>query len=351
MKTKELCRSHSVTTSTQPSQVGYYKILKFPKYSVKRLSRTEYGHVRRRIFIASSLSVLIFWSAAATLSQEHTDTVEASDSDSDEEILLEEDASIEQLNPLSIFRENLEHGGTSPKMVLIPSGKFEMGCLTEPDCSDDEIPSREVQVSRFAVSQFEITFDHYNVFAKASLRSIPDDSNWGRGSRPAIHVSWHDAVAYTKWLSTETGATYRLPTEAEWEYAARAGTDTRYSWGDDVQYNKANCDGCNTGKAVEQTTEVGKFEPNPWKLYDIHGNVWEWTLDCWNRNFGAAPTDGTAWTSGDCARRVVRGGSWIVSPFFVRSATRHFYSAENRVSLVGFRIVREIDPKSTDESI
>jgi len=321
------------------------------KHSVERLSRTEYGHAIRRIVKTSSLSILVCWSAAATLSQEKVDVEAKSEPDLDEAMLLEDKASIEQLTALSVFREPLHIGGTSPRMVLLPSGKFEMGCLTEIDCSEDEIPSREVEVGRFAVSQFEITFDQYQVFAKASLRSVPDDSQWGRGSRPAIHVSWYDAVAYTKWLSDETGAIYRLPSEAEWEYAGRAGTDTKYSWGDELLYGKANCDGCNDGSPIEKTTEVGKYAPNPWKLYDIHGNVWEWTLDCWNRNFGTAPTDGTAWTTGDCARRVVRGGSWIASPFFVRSATRHFYSAENRVSLVGFRVVREIDPSSIDEPI
>ncbi|MXZ43820.1 MAG: formylglycine-generating enzyme family protein [Gammaproteobacteria bacterium] len=305
----------------------------------------------RRFFHISYVSCLVFWSATGALSQElHSDTQAEPVPKLDEAVLLEESSSVDLLTPLSIFFEPLENGGTSPRMVLLPAGEFEMGCLTVTDCSEDEVPAREVGVNRFAVSQFEITFDHYEIFAKASLRTIPGDSKWGRGSRPAIHVSWFDAVAYTKWLSTETGATYRLPTEAEWEYAARAGTDTKYSWGDDIQYGKANCDGCNSGDPLEKTTEVGQFEPNPWHLYDIHGNVWEWTLDCWNRNYGKAPTDGTAWTTGDCARRVVRGGSWIASPFFVRSATRHYYSAENRVSLVGFRIVREIDSKSLNDS-
>ena len=303
----------------------------------------------RRICHVSSLFVLVFWSATGTLSQEaQTVTVTDPNPELAGAVILDDDASVDQLTALSIFREPLQNSGMSPRMVLLPSGEFEMGCLTTSDCSEDEVPPRIVDVNRFAVSQFEITFEHYQVFANAALRSVPEDSKWGRGSRPAIHVSWYDAVAYTKWLSVETGATYRLPTEAEWEYAARAGTDTKYSWGDEIQFGKANCDGCNSGSPVEKTTEVGQFEPNPWHLYDIHGNVWEWTLDCWNRNYGTAPTDGTAWTTGDCARRVVRGGSWIASPFFVRSATRHFYSAENRVSLVGFRIVREIDPDSTD---
>ena len=282
--------------------------------------------------------------------QDQPETATVPNTPSDDALLLDHQASVAELSALSIFHEPLQSGGTGPKMVVMPHGEFDMGCLSIADCFEDEVPAHEVTVNSFAVSQFEITFDHYQVFARAALRSVPDDSKWGRGSRPAIHVSWHDAVAYTKWLSAETGATYRLPTEAEWEYAGRAGTESKYSWGDEIKFGMANCDGCNEGNKIEKTTEVGKFEPNPWHLYDIHGNVWEWTLDCWNRSYYSAPTDGSAWTTGDCVRRVVRGGSWIVSPFFVRSATRNFFNAENRVSLVGFRVVREIEVESGEES-
>ena len=136
---------------------------------------------------------------------------------------------------------------------------------------------------------------------------------WGRGLRPVRNVSWYDAMAYTEWLWEQTGDRYRLPTEAEWEYAARAGSTTAYSWGDSIGRNRANCDGCASLWDGERTALVGTFKANGWGLYDMHGNVWEWVQDCWNDNYEGAPTDGTAWLSGDCDRRVLRGGSWEAS--------------------------------------
>ena len=343
----------SQQTYIPPDQIGLCKNVDtpIPSYSVKRLSRSTCGKVWRLLYINSSLLLLVLTSAKVTFGQEEQPATQLVPStDSDVTLVVESVSSVAQLKELSLFREPLQNGGTGPKMVVIPQGEFDMGCLTSTGCFEDEVPPHKVEVKKFAVSQFEITFDQYQAFAGAALRTVPDDSQWGRGSRPAIHVSWYDAVAYTKWLSAETGANYRLPTEAEWEYAGRAGTNTKYSWGDDIVDGMANCDGCNDGSTVEKTTEVGQFKPNPWHLYDIHGNVWEWTLDCWNRTYGSAPQDGSAWTTGDCARRVVRGGSWIVSPYFVRSATRNFFSAENRVSLVGFRVVRELDVESAEET-
>ena len=133
-----------------------------------------------------------------------------------------------------------------------------------------------------------------------------------------INVSWDDAQAYVAWLSKETGQPYRLLSEAEWEYAARAGTTTRYSWGDDPPTPEQ----ANFGRNVGKTTEVGTYPPNPWGLHDMHGNVWEWVEDCWNESYQGAPSDGSAWTSGDCSRRVLRGGSWVNDPEYLRSADR-----------------------------
>lgn len=342
---------HLVTASVQPSQVGCYKILYTPQYSVNRLSCSKYICQGRLLAQLVTLVVFVYWSTTVTLGQDSPQNSESNlGIHSDDDVVVEDDASITQLLALSVFRETLHDGGLSPTMVVIPGGEFDMGCLTDSGCYEDETPSHKVSLKKFAMSRFEITFEHYQKFAKEALRSVPDDNNWGRGTRPTIYVSWYDAVAYTKWLSSATGATYRLPTEAEWEYAGRAGTDTKYSWGDKMANGMANCAGCNEGRKIEKTTKVGQFKPNPWNLYDMHGNVWEWTLDCWNRNYGAAPNDGSAWTTGDCVRRVVRGGSWMVSPFFVRSATRNFFSADNRVSLVGFRVVRELPSKHAEDS-
>ena len=148
-------------------------------------------------------------------------------------------------------------------------------------------------------------------------------SGWGRGGRPVIHVSWEDATAYADWLFDETGEQYRLPSESEWEYAARAGATTRYSWGQDLGRNRANCRGCGSRWDRDRTAPAGSFAANAWGLHDMHGNVWEWVEDCWHENYARAPRDGSAWTGGgNCGRRVLRGGSWGDDPRYLRSAVR-----------------------------
>ena len=171
------------------------------------------------------------------------------------------------------------------------------------------------------------------------------DRGWGRGGRPVIDVSWEDAEAYVAWLSRETGESYRLPSESEWEYAARAGTTTRYSWGQDVGRNRANCRDCGSRWDGDQTAPAGSFAANGWGLHDMHGNVWEWVADCWHENYARAPRDGTAWTSGgNCGRRVLRGGSWSNTPVYLRSANRNNLRcrrAQRRQR--GFRVSRTFD--------
>ena len=201
-----------------------------------------------------------------------------------------------------------------PKMVAIPGGRFRMGCVSGLDCDDEEFPVHEVQVEAFELGKYEVTFEEYDRFTAATGRSAADDEGWGRGRRPVINVSWEDAVAYTRWLSEQTGQRYRLPSEAEWEYAARAGTEAKYSWGNQIGRNRANCDGCGSRWDNSQTAPVGWFGANGWGLHDMHGNVWEWVQDCWNDSYRGAPTDGSAWQQGNCSRRVLRGGSWYGSP-------------------------------------
>ena len=260
-----------------------------------------------------------------------------------------------------------------PEMVMIPSGSFKMGCVSGIDCYDDEKPVHEVKIDSFALSKYEVTFKEYDRFTDATGRERADDEGWGRGRRPVINISWHDAVAYTQWLSLQTGENYRLPSEAEWEYAARAGTETRYSWGDSIGVNRANCDGCGSPCDDEQTAPVGSFRANRWGLHDMHGNVWEWVQcpcddektapvgsfranswglhdmhgnvrewvqDCWKDNYRGAPTDGSAWESGNCDWRVLRGGSWNYRPRHLRSANRSRNSTGHRYNYDGFRIVR-----------
>ena len=196
--------------------------------------------------------------------------------------------------PGTVFRDC----ATCPELVVVPAGRFRMGCVSGRDCEDDEQPVHEVELASFALGVYEVTFEDYDRFVQATGHRRPGDRGWGRGGRPVIDVSWEDAAAYVAWLSRETGESYRLPSESEWEYAARAGTTTRYSWGQDIGRNLANCRDCGSRWDGDQTAPAGSFAANGWGLHDMHGNVWEWVADCWHENYARAPRDGTAWTSG-----------------------------------------------------
>ena len=240
---------------------------------------------------------------------------------------------------------------TCPEMVVVPAGRFRMGCVSGRDCQNDERPVHEVELPSFALGVYEVTFEEYDRFAQATgrarpndRRARPNDQGWGRGGRLVITVSWENATAYAAWLSEETGQAYRLPSESEWEYAARAGSTTRYTWGADIGRNRANCDGCRSQWDDDRTAPAGSFAANAWGLYDVHGNVWEWVQDCWHENYTRAPRDGSAWTTGgNCSRRVSRGGSWTSSPRLLRSANRERSDVENRYINVGFRVARTLD--------
>ena len=259
-------------------------------------------------------------------------------------------------------QDTLASGGDGPEMVEIPAGSFVMGCLSHykgpRGWCDEALPLRRVKLDKpFAASKYQVTFDEYDRFMQATGREVGTreeteayDEGWGRGSRPVINVSWEHAKAYVDWLSSETGATYRLLSEAEWEYAARAGTRTLWSWGDEGGYEDdsgpypANCDDCGNEWDGDRTAPVGSFAPNPWGLHDMHGNVWEWVEDCFNEDYEEAPSDGSAWTSGDCSRSVGRGGAFNNKLFDVRASVRGA-GPRNRFSrLVGFRVARELAP-------
>ena len=191
------------------------------------------------------------------------------------------------------------------------------------------------------MSRYEITFADFDRFVQATGHLRPDDQGWGRSNRPVISVSWEDATAYTEWLSSETGRRYRLPTEAEWEYAARAGSETAFAFGDTVEGN-ANCDGC-APRSEGRTVPVGRYAANAWGLHDMHGNVWEWTQDCFAASYESVPTDGSPALDGDCSRRILRGGSWFNTSDFARSAARLSGFATVRGNIAGFRVVAEIE--------
>lgn len=233
-----------------------------------------------------------------------------------------------------------------PEMVEIEPGSFFMGSpWTEQGPKSAEGPRRLVTIAQaFTVGRFEVTFDEWDgCLADGGCNGHrPSDNGWGRGRRPVINVSWNDAQAYVKWVSEKTGETYRLLSEAEWEYAARAGTTSRYAWGDDIGIGNANCDGCGSQRDNRQTAPVGSFEANALGLHDMHGNVSEWVEDSWRANYEGGPTDGTTWPGGDTSSRIVRGGSWRGSTDHLRSADRKWEGPFGRIDYVGFRLARTL---------
>ena len=237
-----------------------------------------------------------------------------------------------------------------PEMVVVPSGRFQMGSPeSEEGRLDDEGPVRQVTIARpFAVGVYEVTFMQWDAcvsgggcaesFSVFDLGFNPRDLDEVR-TRPIVNVSWSDAQAYVRWLSEKTGEAYRLLSEAEWEYVARAGTTGPYHFGSSLSPSQANY-----GESRGGTAPVGSYPANAFRLHDVHGNVSEWVEDCWNGGYRGAPADGSAWESGDCSRRVLRGGSWDDSPGALRSALRFGSPTGLRYNGVGFRVARTHTP-------
>jgi formylglycine-generating enzyme required for sulfatase activity len=233
-----------------------------------------------------------------------------------------------------------------PEMIVVPAGEFMMGSPdTERGRVKDEGPQRKVTIAKpFSVARFTVTFAEWDACADhGGCDPHVGDQGWGRGRRPVINVTWDDAQRYVEWLSRLTGRSYRLLTEAEWEYAARAGTLTAYHWGDEIGEGNANCGRCGTDWDYRQTSPVGSFKPNAFGLYDMAGNVLQWVQDC-PGDYNEAPTDGSAWTNGTCISRDLRGGSWQTDPRALRSAQRVGFSSDSRLSYVGFRVGRTLTP-------
>jgi formylglycine-generating enzyme required for sulfatase activity len=312
-------------------------------------------------------------------------------------------AEIKAVNAGQSFRECSE----CPAMVMVPAGKFNMGLSPAEGAQlinsvsahasvfdrflpwtrgamvrssvDQEQPQHRVTIAEpFAIGQYPVTRAEFAAFIREtgySMRSgacfeanhhfdKPPDAGWQSPGflqtdrDPVVCVSWNDAQAYIAWLNTklddrtlkpQAGGPYSLPTEAEFEYAARAGTRTAYWWGEGVGSDNTDCNGCGSRWDSDKTAPVGSFQANPLRLYDMLGNVWEWTADCWNANYTGAPTDGSAWITGNCSKRVARGGSWDNEPWSVRSATRSGFDIDDRGNYIGFRVVRNLQysaPKS-----
>lgn len=216
---------------------------------------------------------------------------------------------------------------------------------TEIERSTNEGPLHRVRIKAFQIGKYPVTFDEWDACVQDGAcgghRAL--DHGWGRGRRPVVDVSWEDARLYVQWLNSKTGGEFRLPTEAEWEYAARAGSTAARYWGEKIGANLANCDGCGSGWDNRQTAPVGSFAPNAFGLHDMLGNVWQWVEDCWHDSYAGAPQDGSAWkVVARCDVRVTRGGSWNYTRRFIRSASRDRLGATARFIDLGFRVARTV---------
>jgi formylglycine-generating enzyme required for sulfatase activity len=247
------------------------------------------------------------------------------------------------LKPGTVLRDKLKDGSQEPEMQVIPPGMFLMGDID--GCGNEyERPVHPVRIiSPFAIGRYEVTFEEYDRFATAMGRELPGDYGWGRRQRPVINVSWNDAVEYAKWLSAQTGKRYRLPSEAEWEYAARSGGKEE-RWAGTSREQELSEYAWYVANTDFKTQPIGGRKPNGLGLYDMSGNVQEWVQDWWHFNYDDAPKDGSAWLQGENdIERVMRGGSWNDVPGFLRSSFRYRDSATFRNWNIGFRLAQDVD--------
>lgn len=232
-----------------------------------------------------------------------------------------------------------------PQMIVVPAGQFVMGSAASERGHDAaEEPEHIVTIpAPFAVSKFEVTFAEWdNCVEHGDCAANVSDSGLGRGNQPVINVAWGDAKQYVAWLSHVTRKTYRLLSEAEWEYAARAGTQTAYYWGNSIGTGNASCEGCGSRWDVKQPAPVGAFAPNAFGLYDMEGNVWQYLEDCFHPNYDGAPKDGSAWLSNDCTSHILRAGAYLSLPKYLRNANRVRPANSEKGTAIGFRIARTL---------
>jgi len=259
--------------------------------------------------------------------------------------------------PLAPAILEIQDASDAPTLVVIPAGSFMMGSPAGEAGRDQfEGPQHEVAIAHaFALGRTAVTFEQWDacVAAGGCNGYRPDDAGWGRGAQPVVNVSWNDAQSYIAWLSGHTGKTYRLPSEAEWEYAARAGASTAYWWGDVADHDHANygndscCSGAMSGADKWLgTAPVGSFPANPFGLSDTNGNVMQYTADCWHPDYNGAPADGSAWNDDpQCGMRAVRGGAWNSTPAFMRASDRIWVLTSMRTNFQGFRVARDVAPQ------
>jgi formylglycine-generating enzyme required for sulfatase activity/class 3 adenylate cyclase len=218
-----------------------------------------------------------------------------------------------------------------PEMISLRGGSFAMG--SNEDVS--EKPIRQVTVKPFAMGKFPVSVQEWNACSAAKACGF---TATGKDDAPVANVSWSDAKQYVAWLAETTRKPYRLPSEAEWEYAARGGTQTRYWWGDQFQPGMVNCKNCSDILITDQPVKVGSLKPNPFGLFDMGGGVDQWVEDCWHKNYQGAPADGSAWIENECPSRVIRSGSWRKDSSYARTANRGSYDTNVRYPTHGFRV-------------
>ncbi|RLE23129.1 MAG: hypothetical protein DRJ50_06650, partial [Actinobacteria bacterium] len=253
-----------------------------------------------------------------------------------------ESAPVSEPAPVAVirsYRDSLKGGSKGPVMVELSAAEYLMGSPGN-SLNYDESPRHNVTLPGFSISKHEVTFAEYDKFARATGRRLPYDESWGRGERPVINVSWNDAQAYAAWLSKKTGNKYRLPTESEWEYAARAGSGEKVWWDSELAVKPANCFNCGSQWDGKRTASVGSFRANDFGMHDMAGNAQEWTEDCYHKSYTGVPDDGSAWTTPGCTQRVVRGGGYTSPLDTLRNAKRGQYNEEARLDNLGFRVVR-----------
>jgi formylglycine-generating enzyme required for sulfatase activity/serine/threonine protein phosphatase PrpC len=240
------------------------------------------------------------------------------------------------------FSDTLKDGSAGPMMIGIPAGTFDMG---SPGSSRhaDERPRHSVKVEKFAISKHEITFAEYDKYINATGKKPPEDLYMDRATHPVIFVTWDDAYYYVKWLSEQTGHKYKLPSEAQWEYAAGTGKRSPFWWGFKEEPKRAHCFGCGSGLDPRKPTKVATFGANEFGVFDTAGNIAEWVHDCWHDNYKGAPADDEVWEGGDCAFRVARGGSYSSPPQSTRHAKRDKFKSDSAYDHVGVRVVRKLD--------
>ena len=229
-----------------------------------------------------------------------------------------------------------------PEMIVVPAGDFMMGSpTTEKGRFPNEGPQQHVTIARsFAVAKFDVTFADWDACVSVGACPVAGDGGYGRGTKPVINVSWDDAEQYVAWFSRMTNRPYRLLTEAEWEYAARAGSHHRLSLGRRHRQRECRLQGVRKQWDNRETSAVGSFKPNDFGLYDMNGDVWQWVQDCYHGDYNGTPTDGSAWSGGDCKFRDLRGSSWRSDPQYLRSANRLWLAPDSRHDDIGFRIGR-----------